>query len=255
MVIIKKLMLSSEQEKQEEEYFFPYHYLDVGSEIYKDIHYIPYKCKLQLIKSKIGSNNKLKILDAGCGDGRFVYEIKKDFPNVEGMDYSENALSFARAFNPKIKFYRKDLLNVNSKKKYDVITMVDTLEHFPQNKVKILLENISSLLVPNGKLIITVPSINQKLSSKHYQHFTLKKLNQILKPNFRIIESKGYRKLGLSWFIFNNFKNFCVVIHPFKTKLFFIKNILNFLKKWYKKKIGVTSTKKSMGILVVCKKT
>lgn len=252
---MKNLMLSSEQKNQEEEYFFPYHYLDVGSEIYKDIHYIPYKCKLQLIKSKIGTNKKIKVLDAGCGDGRFVYEIKNDFPNVEGIDYSENALGFARAFNPKIKFYRKDLLNIDSKKKYDVITLVDTLEHFPQNKIKLLLNNINNLLVPNGKLIITVPSVNQKLSSKHYQHFTLKKLNKILKPSFKVIEAKGYRKLGISWFIFNNFKNLCVVLHPFKPKIFFIKNILSFLKKLYIKKISVTTTKKSMGILVVCKKT
>lgn len=54
---------------------------------------------ISLIKKTINnSQDKIKILDIGCGDGVLTYLIQKEFPNaaVHGVDFSELAILLAK---------------------------------------------------------------------------------------------------------------------------------------------------------------
>jgi SAM-dependent methyltransferase len=50
------------------------------------------------------------------------------------------------------------------------------------------LQNIRSLLKPNGVLILTVPSILAAKPLKHYQHFTEEKLRSLLQETGFVLE-------------------------------------------------------------------
>ena len=61
---------------QEEEYAFPYHYADFVSEKEKFIEFNYWEF-LNVIKNLILKYPHETILDAGCGDGRLCFELKK----------------------------------------------------------------------------------------------------------------------------------------------------------------------------------
>ena len=95
--------LTSKQLAQEQDYSFPYHYLDIVSDEDRlmSIEYLSY---IKKVKSLLKTGKK--ILDIGCGDGRFCYEVgQNDDINISGLDYSERAIRFSKAFSPNIDFY------------------------------------------------------------------------------------------------------------------------------------------------------
>lgn len=94
------------------------------------------------------------VLDIGTGDGALFEKVKQIswgagvdplITNViEHNNYTLYPGSFPAAFDCAIKF--------------DVITMLAVLEHFPQTSYHTLASRCAQLLMPEGLLIITVPS-------------------------------------------------------------------------------------------------
>ena len=197
--------LTENQSIQEDQYEFPYHYADLISDRHKYFKSIENLDLQRIVREKVRSFNKPLILDAGCGDGRLCYEMKNEPFKIIGVDYSERALAFARAFNPGIEFYQQDLTKSTLTDKFDVIVLMETLEHFIPDMIPAVIASLSALLKDDGKLLITVPSKNQKLASKHYQHFDRESLAETVKSHFKVEEIRGYYKMGFnkSWF------NFC----------------------------------------------
>lgn len=177
------------QKKQGEQYSFPYHFIpSFDGKNFKQHQSVAwgyeYLSYLDFIVGKIKSLNFESLLDVGCGDGRFLFELNKKVKNknLEGVDYSENALAFARAFNDGLKFYQEDALAMTSvNKKFDVITLIEVLEHIHPENTNLLTEAVWHHLNNNGVLVITVPSYNTKINPKHYQHFSLAGLKKNLR--------------------------------------------------------------------------
>lgn len=79
----------------------------------------------KLLKTNtINNNQKLKILDFGCGTGKIGEEIKKNI-NIpyflEGIDISENMLELAKQKNIYNKITNIDLTKEKYNEKYDII--------------------------------------------------------------------------------------------------------------------------------------
>ena len=102
------------------------------------------------------------ILDIGCGDSYFDYQLLDNNKNINKL-YG-------------IDIYAKDeykdgnyiVLNNYDKlknKKFDTIIMLDVIEHI-ENDAEFLENTVNKLLNKNGKVIITVPAY-QCLFSKH----------------------------------------------------------------------------------------
>jgi 2-polyprenyl-3-methyl-5-hydroxy-6-metoxy-1,4-benzoquinol methylase len=248
--------LSEQQVKQEVQYAYPYHYipqwdghnfsqtqnLALGFEYLSYLHFVMGKAKQIGFKS---------LLDVGCGDGRFLYEISQRFSDYQlaGLDYSQRAIDFAKIIMRETKvecvcgnIRDQDLF----KKKFDIITLIETLEHVKFDEVKPFLTGIDNYLKEDGSFIITVPSKNVDLNKKHYQHFDLNSLKDALSPIFTITDV-NYLNHKYSKFIKKILSN----------KLFILnhKKILRWFFKYYMNHLLHTEAINCRRIAVVCKKS
>lgn len=187
------MKLSAEQDKQEQEYNLPYHYIpdhnNSGfSQVLSWSWGMNYLAGLELVLSILDEIAFTSLLDVGCGDGRFLREATKRYPELEtlGIDYSENAVLFAKAFNPDIEYSCIDIAAAKLARKFDVITMIEVLEHIPPDEIPRFLRGVSSSMNENSKLVITVPHLNKKIIDKHYQHFSVDTLRKTLEPVFNV---------------------------------------------------------------------
>lgn len=184
---------SQEQNIQELQYSFPYHYIPNNKgEKFSQVHSWSWGAKYlgglsRVLKALEGIEHK-SLIDIGCGDGRFLGELNQVNPQLDklGIDYSERAIAFAKAFNPGLNFECLDLTFHKFEKKFDVATMVEVLEHIPVDQVDQFLEGIAKSLKPNGALVLTVPHKNKPVSSKHFQHFSSEGLREVLSRHFSI---------------------------------------------------------------------
>ncbi len=98
-----------------------------------------------------------QVLDVGCGSGNFLRCMKeKGFsvlgiePSVSGSEYARDALQ-VEIFHGMI----QDFLKANPGRKFDVITLLNVLEHLT-NPVETL-EQLGGVLAPDGIVAIVVP--------------------------------------------------------------------------------------------------
>ncbi|HEY0377650.1 MAG TPA: class I SAM-dependent methyltransferase [Pyrinomonadaceae bacterium] len=179
---------------QEAEYEFPYHYiprLEGGnfSQVRKLRWGYEYLSYLRFILSRLETIEFDALLDVGCGEGRFLSEVSKCFPNkkLTGADVSTRALEYARLLNPRVKFTCGDITDpALFAERFDVITLIETLEHIPPPGVPDFVRGLRHYLKGDGRLILSVPSENLRLNRKHYQHFNLESLRSALRPYFAV---------------------------------------------------------------------
>lgn len=192
------------QQRQEDQYSFPYHYVPRWGEHFTQIRTMrwgyEYASYMEYVLDLLAEHHKPKrLLDVGCGDGRFIYEARKRLPDTElsGVDYSHQAISFARAFNPDVSFFVEDITNPSLDiGRYDSIVLIETLEHIPPAEVPRFLGGLANLLEKKGTLIVTVPSSNVPVSPKHYQHFDQRALEDVLSPYVSVIKWQFLNKKG-----------------------------------------------------------
>lgn len=98
-----------------------------------------------------------KLLDVGCGGGRFMNRMRRRGWEVEGIDFDEKATGkIVRRYG--MKTYTGDLITCAlPESSYDAITMSHTIEHL-FDPIKTLKECLR-ILKPGGKLVITTPNI------------------------------------------------------------------------------------------------
>jgi len=110
-----------------------------------------------LNKSKKEFKNK-KIIDVGCGNGSFLYFFKMKYKNNEfyGLDKDKTLISKNKKNKllKNVKFYNGSCENKILNKKFDLITMLGTVNLF-ENQKKII-DNLLKSLKKNGLLIINL---------------------------------------------------------------------------------------------------
>ncbi len=95
------------------------------------------------------SSDALRILDVGCGTGEFLASLPASLRKF-GVEPSGAA---AEAGRHGIEIIARDLGDVSSDRLFDVITIIDFIEHVA--KPAALLERAFSLLSPGGEIIIS----------------------------------------------------------------------------------------------------
>jgi len=251
---MKKKEISRNQKKQEDQYVFPYHYLNLYYEDYKMIFHKEYLSYLDIIKNEIKIKKNMKLLDAGCGDGRFCYELKDSKINLFGVDYSERAIKFAEIFNPNAKFFVQDIKKLKVKQEFDYITLIETLEHLKPEDIPETMKKLADHLKKEGVLIVTTPSKAKKLDKKHYQHFTPKSLKSTLSENFHITKIIGYSKTGFKYQIYSIIRNFAIIAYPFRNRLKISKKILRLASRYYDLNLKTGKPSECFGLIAICKK-
>jgi SAM-dependent methyltransferase len=183
---------------QESLYSYPYHYLPTISDNEEiSIHQIlpwglEYLTYMSFIVDLIKSYKPTSLLDVGCGDGRLIHMVKGFVPLVHGVDVSEKAIAFARAFNSEVSFTCGDVSTIETK--YDLLALVEVLEHIHESDIDQFLRKLVDLMDPNCTLLISVPTINVPFNPKHYRHYTLEILKDQIGEYFVIKELWGLYK-------------------------------------------------------------
>jgi 2-polyprenyl-3-methyl-5-hydroxy-6-metoxy-1,4-benzoquinol methylase len=169
------------------------------------------------------NNKNISILDAGSGTGNLIKILhKKGYNNLLGIDFCKKFINF---FGNKNILKLNNILNFNTKKKFDIILLIDVLEH--TSNPKKIINNLKKHLKKDGILIIQAPNLL----------FSKKRINYLI----NLI--KYYLNLKITFFIkqplITKYKNYaddsdaCYFSSPFE--------IINYLKK-IKLKINFMTT-------------
>lgn len=217
------------QQIQEAEYVTPYHwrYQDASNSTTERL-YFGYLglCKEILLAHSPEERKEMDVLDAGCGDGRFLGLLADSGAQLYGTDYSESAIAFSRLLVPQAQFTSADLRELPYEDgMFDLVYLIETLEHIPPEVVPDILNELSRVLKPKGKLVVTVPSDHLPPGPKHYQHFSPTSLRKALSSAFSVDEMMGQDR---------------TTFHPFKLLYAFADNKLfeiRPLKRWYNRTI------------------
>lgn len=111
------------------------------------------------------------LLDVGCGAGFFVREASEGGFAAQGIEFSHEAVEFARR-EEGARITEGDFLNSQfPDHSFDIVTLWHVLEHIPRPVET--LKKIRALLAPGGLLIVAVPnldSIQARLFRGHWYH-------------------------------------------------------------------------------------
>src|SRR3989344_7208057 len=117
------------------------------------------------IRSYIKNNEKIKILDVGCGTG-YNIKIMRKFGEVYGIDYSKEAIKFCKlnkVKNVKIASAEKIPFKDNT---FDLVTSFEVLYHKGIKDDNKALQEIKRVCKKNGIIVIRLPAFNI-LKRKH----------------------------------------------------------------------------------------
>ena len=164
--------------------------------------------------SKLNKNKHKKLLDIGCGWGRWtISSAKKGYESI-GIDLSINNLIIAKKISEKLNlkncnFVCCDVLDLPLKDNtFDKVFSFSFLQHFSQNNLEIILKNIadkmktSSIFKTQMVNKYALRSIYNILKKKYYKkeitknfdvrYFSIKKLNKIFNQHFIIKKVENY---------------------------------------------------------------
>jgi len=210
---------------QEEQYHFPYHYLPTydGRRFAQLQHWswgYRYLGRLQVTLDLLSPLEFESLIDIGCGEGRFLSEVRTRWPAAAllGIDASAAAIAQARRMNPEMSVETRDILRAPVHGRFDVATLLDVIEHVGPELLPALVRAVARCLQPGGSLILTVPHKNETLAAKHYQHFDAATLRALLAHDFvnpRFVPfDRRSRLANVLWKLAGGSGRYYVVTHP-----------------------------------------
>lgn len=110
------------------------------------------------------------VADVGCGTGRLLPFLGKNFEKVWGIDWSHNMLLIAKARSaiyPNIRLIQMDMRNLAAlKTEFDVILSINSILIPDDREIIAILRNIWSSLRINGLLAAIFPSLDAVLHQR-----------------------------------------------------------------------------------------
>ncbi len=101
-----------------------------------------------------------KILEAGCGTGRWLFYLTRRGINIIGVDLAQEALDDAKSFDPNAPVEKMDIKKTTfSSGSFDGILSLGVVEHFEEGPTEVLRE-IFRLLKDDGIFVVSVPTQN-----------------------------------------------------------------------------------------------
>lgn len=187
---------------QETRYIFPYHHL-CGREngCWNAARALPwayeYLALIEVVVDEVLRQKPRRVLDFGCGDGRLLVDLaERGVTELAGVDVSDRALSFTRGFlgESPVALYRR--LDELSEAKFDVVVAMEVLEHIPDENVPGILAGIHAVLDDYGAFIVSVPTTNTRVISKHYRHYTISRLEEETSALFTTVSTRFVHRVG-----------------------------------------------------------
>lgn len=198
---------------QSTQYKFPYHYLPTPDGFpYFGKHWgfsASYISALRLAKDWLDSlpiGAQHRHIDFGCGDGGFINALAPllgvSAIRLEGVDYDEKAIRWAKLFAPNPDNFRVDDIANLPAETYDTGTLIEVLEHIPPAESGQFIRHMARSLKDSALLFVTVPSTEKPVERKHYRHFDFATLRECFRGDFEVVEHFGFEKRGVAQKVF-----------------------------------------------------
>ena len=187
-------MTKNRFEIQDAQYDFPYHYIpyldrERGPQVYSYLDWgLQYLTYMTYVRYLILSFEPNSVLDVGCGEGRLLSMLGNRVPKRVGVDLSQRAIAFARAFVPDAEFVVGTAEDISAP--FDVVACIETLEHIADEDMTAFVKALRSKMNQCGKLVVSVPSSVLPLNVKHYRHYTIDLLREQLSLGFRLVQEQ-----------------------------------------------------------------
>ncbi len=132
-----------------------------------------------------------RVLDLGCGDGRFTGFIG-EYCEVDGIELSEAAIKEAKKQYPHVNFFQGNALTYPFKDNfYDLVISQEVIEHIEDQKL--YLNVCHNVLKRGGYLIMTTPNktVFDHMKGGNWSHQPVEKL---LNPkSFKLLIASKFR--------------------------------------------------------------
>ncbi|MDB6167534.1 MAG: methyltransferase family protein [Verrucomicrobia bacterium] len=141
------------------------------------------------LRPHLPESRAARILDVGCGRG-YALEWLRDlgYTRIAGIDTDAAQVTFAKGRGLDVQRVEDsaEFLRPHSVE-YDLVLMMDVLEHLPREDDRRLLQAIRDALTPGGRLLCTTPNANSPLSNHwryldytHETSFTVESIDYLL---------------------------------------------------------------------------
>ncbi len=113
-----------------------------------------------VIREHVPADRSIRMADLGCGHGALVFCLKAlGYKNVEGVDVSSEQVALAHRLGAE-EVRQGDLIEFMRTRSmtYDVLFLMDVLEHLSKQEVLDLLDLVRAALKDGGRAIIHVPN-------------------------------------------------------------------------------------------------
>ena len=151
--------------------------------------------EMKLLSERIKSGDR--VIDVGCGNGRFLDALAKKGIDYTGVDNQEAFLEVARKKYPKHKFEKADLLDLPFPDgEFDVVVLIAVLQHIPSKEYRAqAIENASRVLKKGGLLLMTSWNFwQQQYIFKYPIKFSIKKIFGLTQLDFKDLYFKPWNK-------------------------------------------------------------
>jgi 2-polyprenyl-3-methyl-5-hydroxy-6-metoxy-1,4-benzoquinol methylase len=153
------------------------------------------KWKVRLFKDYMYSKKNLRLLDVGCGAGKFVRQCIDSGIDAYGLDLSQDRIEYGiKEYELKGRIWKGTLDEESNKgNTYDIITLWDVIEHVPDPSL--LLSEVKRITHANSRvflLTMSLDSFTYKLYKKswyyihppqHLHYFSHETMRKMLQKN------------------------------------------------------------------------
>lgn len=138
--------------------------------------------------------NESKVLDLGCGNGRWCRILMNRCKEYVGVDISNEFIRKAREKykdNAKLRFFNMAVQEYISNEKYDLILIIGLITYMNDDEVIRLSHNCKKMLSENGQVILRNVTLKEGQSDRMVYNY---------RPNFikRLIGKPGYQLIRRS---------------------------------------------------------
>lgn len=118
------------------------------------------------------SFTKKKVLDIGCGTGKYLSFLEKRGFVTDGIDSSPTAIEMTKEILSKSATIQlADMYSfAYPENTYDLVISISTLHHGRKTQIKNTIAQIYSSLVPEGKILITLPMLDTKSTGESFKN-------------------------------------------------------------------------------------
>lgn len=143
---------------------------------------------------------KLRILDLGCGRG-WLTNLASRYGYIEGIDPVREVIKGARRLFPHLRLHHgtaRTILDSSEFNPYDLILSSEVIEHVQISEKEHFVNDLFSLLKPEGHVILTTPRGEAYNCWKKRTNFVDQPVEEWLTETElgRLFESRGFRVIG-----------------------------------------------------------